>query len=222
MTAESNIDTIVLAEFFRQKKDCVLLEIGAADPEYLSIGKTFREIGWRVISIEPNPSFAQLHREKGYEVYEYACSNIDADDVDFTIVNFDGIRYEGGDITMESFSSLGINKGYEELLNTIEGNISKHMTDASVRRTSIKVKVRTARTLIEQIPNVGALDLVSIDTEGWELECLQGFPIDRFRPKVFIVENLFPTNNEVELFLNVLGYTIWRRISPNDVYISSI
>jgi len=217
--AESNIDSLVKEEFFSQKDDGVAFEIGAASPEFLSIGKTFREAGWRVICVEPNPIFAQLHRDKGHEIYEYACANIDNDDVDFTVVNFDGIEYEGGNITMESFSSISIRNEYEELLKQIQNNISDQTLNASIKKSNIKVKVRTAKSILEEASDINAIDIVAIDTEGWELECLQGYPFDRWPPQVFIIENLFPTDNSVERFLKYRGYKIWRRLAPNDVYI---
>ena len=68
-----------------------MLEIGAARPKYLSIGASFRNKGWRVISIEPNSTFASQHRELGHEIHEYACGDSDEDDVDFVIAEGDGL-----------------------------------------------------------------------------------------------------------------------------------
>lgn len=96
MAAESNVDTIVFEQFFPGQHSGVLLEIGAARPDFLSIGASFRAKGWRVISVEPNPAFAAIHRSLNHEILEFACSDTDADDVDFVIAEADGdVEYEG-------------------------------------------------------------------------------------------------------------------------------
>jgi hypothetical protein len=87
MAAEKDIDRIVQSEFFSDNIPGVLIEVGAARPDYLSIGASFRERGWQVISIEPNPGFCELHRAQGHNILQYACSEEDKDDVDFYVVN---------------------------------------------------------------------------------------------------------------------------------------
>jgi len=220
MNGEFEIDQIIKDELFSQKNNGIMFEIGAAKPDYLSIGYIFRKAGWRVISVEPNPIFAKMHREVGNEIYEYACSNVDKNDVDFTVVLFDGIEYEGGDITMESFSSLGIRNAYEEMLNKMENYISSDLLFADIKKSNIKVRVRTAETILEEASGINNVDLVTIDTEGWELECLQGYPFDRWPPSVLVIENISTENSDVETYLRDRGYSLWKKCPPNDIYIS--
>ena len=120
MPAEKDVDSAVYNEFFANERVGVLVEIGAARPDYLSIGASFRNKGWRVISIEPNPTFASQHRELGHEIYEYACADADEDDVDFVIAEGNGLEYLGQSVTAESFSSLGIRGKYKDLLSQLE------------------------------------------------------------------------------------------------------
>jgi hypothetical protein len=56
-----------------------------------------------------------------------------------------------------------------------------------------------------------------IDVEGWELEVLAGFSIERYRPAVLIVENLFEDPAYRQALLR-RGYELQVRVSPNDVY----
>lgn len=90
-------------KFFNQLQSGTMVEVGAAGPEFLSQSKPFRDIGWRCICIEPNPEFVKMHKDVGNEIYEYACSYEDVDDVNFEIVTqpIHGITYE-------SFSSLEV------------------------------------------------------------------------------------------------------------------
>ena len=102
MAAEGDVDLVVREAFFPGQNSGVLLEIGAARPDFLSIGSSFRQLGWRVISIEPNPKFAELHRALGHEIYQLACGEMDQDDVDFVVAEASpGTRYLGETVTGE-------------------------------------------------------------------------------------------------------------------------
>ena len=59
---------------------------------------------------------------------------------------------------------------------------------------------------------------LTIDVEGWELEVLEGLSVDRYRPGVMVLENLF-NEKKYRDRLKELNYLFWRRIPPNDVYV---
>ncbi len=203
------MDTIVFEQFFPGQHSGVLLEIGAARPDFLSIGASFRAQGWRVISVEPNPAFAAIHRSLNHEILEFACSDTDADDVDFVIAEADGdVEYEGKKISAESFSSLGIRGDFEKLLSTMKDRFSTR---------TIKVRTRRLDTILANVGDLKRLDVLAVDVEGWELECLKGFSFGSLAPKVAIIENLFLDVGMVE-FMKAHGYELWRRLEPNDVY----
>lgn len=209
MPAEGDVDTIVFDQFFPGEQAGVLLEIGAARPDFLSVGASFRVRGWRVISVEPNPAFAALHRSLNHEILEFACSDQDADDVDFMVAQADGdLKYQGEVISAESFSSLGIRGDFEKLLSTMKDRFSMR---------TIKVKTRRLDTILASLGDLKGLDILAVDVEGWELECLRGFSFGPLAPKVAIVENLFCDAGIVE-FMKDRGYELWRRVEPNDIY----
>jgi len=209
MPAEKDVDSAVYYEFFCKECTGVLLEIGAARPDYLSIGASFRSKGWRVISIEPNPTFASKHRELGHEIYEYACADVDQDGVDFVVAEAENLKYLGDDVTAESFSSLGIRGEYENLFSKLQERFGLR---------TIKVKVRKLDTILSYVKNVTKIDIIAIDVEGWELECLKGFSFGTLAPKVAIIENLFRDPRYVD-FMKGRGYELWRVLEPNDVYV---
>jgi hypothetical protein len=70
MAAEHDVDQVVRDAFFAETTDGVLVEVGAARPEYLSISASYRALGWKVIAIEPNPEFCAAHRALGHDVLE--------------------------------------------------------------------------------------------------------------------------------------------------------
>jgi FkbM family methyltransferase len=161
----------------------VLVEVGAATPDIISNSYHFRLNGWRTISIEPNPYFVELHQEQGSEVYQYACSNIDKDDVSFTIVGtLDTIETTG--FTFHSFSHLEssslVNKSIPDEWIKTYNNLEKN---------EIKIKVRKLDTILQQL-KLKNIDVLTIDVEGNEMEVLEGFDIEKYKPKIIVLENL--------------------------------
>ena len=118
---EKEIDKYIRNTFFPDYSyRGVFIEIGAAGPEFLSMSRHFRENGWRVVGIEPNPEFCRQHREKGFEILQYACGDHDEDNVEFFVVNAEGAAYDGGKVSYESFSSLGFKSSYAEEMKDIK------------------------------------------------------------------------------------------------------
>lgn len=204
---EKKIDECIRNAFFPDYSyGGVFVEVGAAGPEFLSMSKHFRENGWRVIAIEPNPEFCKLHHESGYEVLQYACGDHDEDDVEFFVVDSQGADYHGGKVSYESFSSLGIKSSYAALKKDIN-------------QKKIIVQLRRLNTILEiHTPDVKQIDILSVDVEGWELEVLDGLSTEKYRPRVMIIENLFSANKYLT-YMRAGGYLLWKRAYPNDVYI---
>jgi FkbM family methyltransferase len=203
---EGGLDRIVYDEFFSGARFGVFVDVGAARPDALSMSALYRELGWRVIAIEPNPIFCQAWRDAGLDVLEYACADRDEDDVPFEVVNSHGTIYAGEPVSFESLSSLRIKDAYRALHETPDVQ-------------TITVNVRRLDTLMaEHARGVGRVDLVSVDVEGWELEVLEGFSLERYRPRVLIVENVF-AEAQYRQAVAARGYALWRHVWPNDVYV---
>ena len=221
VSAENDIDRLVLAHFFVNDgamfrpggwlgRRRVIVDVGAARPDYLSISAGFRSIGWKVIAIEPNPKFCEAHRRMGYEIYQYACSDDDDDDQDFTVVDSHESSYHGGTVSNKSFSSLGIQGKFADLLETVRDKTSTEI---------IKVNVRKLDTILRRHePSTRRIDVLAVDVEGWELKVIKGFSMERYRPSVVILENLFEDSAYHDA-MGARGYKLWRRIEPNDVYV---
>ena len=219
LAAEQNVDLIVQEEFFppksfaflRDRRRKVIIEVGAAKPDYLSISASFRTLGWKVVAIEPNPVFCEAHRKLGHEVLQYACSDDERDDVDFFVVNSLDTEYMGGTVSDESFSSLGIHGDFAKLHDTV-----KDRTNV----TTIKVKVRKLDTILARHePSLKRIDVLAVDVEGWELNVMRGFSLDRYRPKVVILENNFDTPDYLP-YMSARGYRHWRHLAPNDIFVA--
>ena len=64
----------------------------------------------------------------------------------------------------------------------------------------------------------GANDLVTVDVEGWELSVMRGLSMDRYKPKVVILENVFD-DAAYRTFMAERGYWISGRVDFNEIYV---
>jgi FkbM family methyltransferase len=207
--AESRLDERIHKRFFREPRPGrVLIEVGAARPDYLSISAYFRDMGWNIIAIEPNPAFCELYTQAGIPVLRYACGDRDEENVDFTIVDSQGTEYRTGAVSFEAFSSLGIRKAYADL------------KPSDVATKTIKVQLRKLDTILaKHAPNVNRVDVLAVDVEGWELDVLAGFDLARYRPVCVVLENLFADRKYLN-YMKQFGYRRWRVLPPNDIYVA--
>lgn len=205
--AEGGVDDIVAKRFFRnQLGNC--LEIGAARPDWLSLGAKFRTLGWDVLSVEPNPYFANLHRKEGHDVAQVAVGDHDSCSVPFVIVDSQGTQYRDGRVSFESWSSLGIRTKFKSIFPDFPQKI-------------IHVRLCRADTVIKECrPDWTKIDLLTIDVEGWEIEALSGLSFDIYSPAVCIVENLF-VQDSYRHFMERRGYILWLLKYPNEIYVSA-
>ncbi len=205
---ECDVDLVVQDAFFPDPAyRGTMIEVGAAKPDYLSVSATFRQRAWRVISIEPNPYFCEMQRRHGNYVLQYACGGTDQDDVSFFVVRSDA-TYQGEPVTDESFSSLGVRGQYAEMMKSVPTSMDE-----------IKVKLRRLDTILrEHAADLGEVDVVCIDVEGWELEVLSGFSFELHKPKLLIIENLFLDPTYVDYFAQ-RGFKLWKRLEPNDIFV---
>ena len=205
MYAEFDIDDIVkdqYSRFFKSKG--ILVEVGAAHPEILSFSKIFREDGWRCISVEPNPYFVEFHKKVGNEIYPYACADYIEENANFQITKW---RYpEDGDLTYESFSSINIKQEY----------IDKEGDPGFIQ--NINVNITTLDLVLEEAKLEQEIDILIIDTEGWELEVMKGFNHTKYNPKVVILENYIHLESYND-YMDLIGYKLDKTVEYNYIYI---
>jgi FkbM family methyltransferase len=174
-------------KFFSQIEFGIMVEVGAAGPEYLSQSKPFRDARWRCICVEPNPNFAQMHRDIGNEIYEYACSNCDGKNVDFYVNS-----------NSESFSSLGVS---DDICKS-----SGYYGSYKLSLSKIKVDVKKLDNILEEA-KVLKTDLIIIDVEGWELNVMQGLTTKKYQPKVIVLEVIGEHNHKkYNDYMRTIGY----------------
>jgi hypothetical protein len=58
------------------------------------------------------------------------------------------------------------------------------------------------------------IDFLSVDTEGHDLEALKGWPWERVKPRVIVVE-FGDRRQEIIDFLQPIGYTLWHETNQD-------
>jgi len=211
------LQMVVRSEFFPDSANRgVMVDVGAARPVILSNSSGYRELGWAIVSIEPNPFFCAEHRAKGFEIFEYACADEERDDANFTIVDMTGRGYRGAPITFEAGSSLELPAHYAKGVASTE-----QQSGRAFPRYITKVKVRKLDTILaEHAPTVCEIDVLSIVAGEWELAVLAGLSLDRYRPKVITLDNVAGDDSRAN-YLLPRGYWLWDKFSPKEIYIRS-
>jgi FkbM family methyltransferase len=181
----------------------VMVEVGAATPEYISNSYHWRVNEWRTISIEPNPIFAEEHRKVGSEVVECAVSDYEGV-AEFVIV---GEERGEGNTSWHSFSHLS-----ERKLENIP-NDWKEVYNREKKET-LKVSVRTLNSILEE-KGIHKVDILTIDVEGLEVKVLGGIDLEKYQPKVVLIENVEGT--DFSPYLN--GYKLVLRTIYDDVWV---
>jgi FkbM family methyltransferase len=179
-------------EYFGRKPRGFFAEIGANDPQTGSQTFLLEQNGWEGLLVEPQPDCCKRLRalRPKSKVIQAACGAPgQRGTADFHVASAD------------SRSSL-----------------KKDTRDKSVQFTGVsKVEVMTLNEILEQAGSP-ALDFLSIDVEGAELEVLQGLDLRRHRPALIVVEDYVFTL-KVHRHLAGSGYKIVKRTGSNNWYV---
>lgn len=187
----------ILKGYFPADYKGTLLEVGAAHPTMSSISFPLRNLGWDIISVEPNPEFINNFNELNFPILGYAACAEDKGNTTFKI-------------SPNSFSCSALE---------IKDNYAGFMgwTDSNYR--TIEVQALKLNTILQKHhPDLQSIDILLIDTEGWELEVLNGFDLEKFNPKVVCLEN-YSDSEEYVLYMQNRGYKFNRKEVQDEFYI---
>lgn len=185
-----------MAEIFEGKANGTCLEVGALDGIKDSITLHFEKKGWACILVEANPELAQKAKtNRRAQVFSCAAGR-ESGAVDFVIAR-------GAE--------------YLSTMMATEAQIARMVKDgATIER--VTVPVRRIDDILQQA-GIPSLDFATIDVEGAELEVLQGFDLNRWNPKVVVVEdNTGGRDIGVRRHLYSKGYRRFHYDGLNDWY----
>ena len=149
----------------------VAIEVGAYNGIDGSNTYSFEKKGWKCMCIEPVPEEFEKCKNARELALQYAVSSENKEDVTFTV-----------------FTLQGNNKSAISGLVPDERLILSH-SHLIQNREDIKVKCKSLTNILDESNFPTELDIVSIDTENTELAVLKGFDLDKYKVKVFVIEN---------------------------------
>ncbi len=162
-----NREDLILEAFFSGKNIGFYVDVGAYHPSHDSVTKRFYDRGWVGINVEPQPDmFALFEKERPKD----------------TNLNL-GVSDKAGKLQLRSYKNKGRSTFAQELKDEYE-KTSEHDTEDYI---DISVKVTTLKQIFTD-QNVGELDFLKVDVEGFEFKVLDGNDWDRYRPKVICIE----------------------------------
>ncbi len=145
------------------------VDVGAHHPKRFSNTYYFHTRGWRGINIEPNPAvhdlFGKMRRR----------------DVNLQL----GIAEQVGELLYYEFDDPALNTFDEQLMRERES-----MTPYRVIATRMIKVEPLAAVLAAHLPSGQAIDFLSVDVEGLDLNVLRSNDWERFRPRCVVSEAL--------------------------------
>lgn len=202
----------VLWEVFKQKRDGYFVEVGAYDGVSLSNTYFLEQMGWCGILVEPIRELcekASAARGRSRVVHA-ACGKR-------------GVRGTTKFTVARNVPVLSYMKADQEHIDRCLREGAK-LVEIEVPVVSLDDILMHERSQAPAAINPWAgnagwrIDLVSIDTEGCELDVLDGFSLDRFKPRVLVIENDRPAGAAIEPYLAERGYRKFHRQTINDFY----
>jgi FkbM family methyltransferase len=186
----------ILEGIFRDCARGYCAEVGAYDGLTGSTTLASGRKGRSCLLVEPNPDLLeQIRRNRGCAVDGRAASAREGDET-FYVADH-----------VEQMSTLELDHRHHRWVREVGGEL---------RATT----VRTAPldTMLEDA-GLSQLDFVTIDVEGHELDVLQGLTLERFRPRVVIIEENVPhRRTDVAKHMASHRYVNFRRTGVNEWY----
>lgn len=170
-------------------------------------------LGWNGLLVEPNPiNFTHLERNRHGMILENCAlvgPSYNSDSIemyeDSTSVQEMQIAGFMNTIGVEPLSYLG--DEYKEQFNN---NVNKNK--------KINVKVATLNFLLERY-SISNIDLCILDAEGYEYEILEGFDLNKYKPKILIIEALGDNyTNKIKNYMNNFNYCFVESIHQNHIF----
>lgn len=196
-------DVFVDIVFFNKKGNGYFIDIGAYDGIKFSNTYYFeKKYQWQGVAVEPNKEvFYRLEQNRNCNLINGVISDIDGQ-VEYMRVEGEGEMLSG---IVNNFAEKHINR-IDKSVENFGGNKVVETVDSYSIKTVIKKY------------QIDHISILSIDTEGSELQILKTFPFDVIKPKVILVENNF-RSKEFNDYLTFHGYRFCFRLG-DDIYLN--
>jgi FkbM family methyltransferase len=186
-----NAEERLKEDFFRSTPAGFFVDVGANAPRDGSQTWSLEQRGWSGVLVEPQPDLAaRLRRGRHAKVFAVACSSPDN---------------AGKTLTL--------------YLAGVQSSLKADFYAAGMQRAgTCEVPVMTLDQVLEEAGAPSAIDFVSIDVEGHDIDVLDGFTLARWRPRLLLIEDLVQ-NLRLHRYLESRHYRWFRRTGINSWYV---
>ncbi|MBC8421549.1 FkbM family methyltransferase [bacterium] len=189
---EELAEQFLVREYLEAEQGGYFVEVGANNPFDLSQTWHLAQQGWKGILVEPIPELCESLRTNRSEaiVVEAACGSPYAEPTAlFTIAK------DSGKSTLSS----------------------EFLDKRSLVDSQITVQVKTLDNILSS-ESVDSIDLVSIDVEGTQYDVLRGFDLQRWKPRLLLVEDHL-LDTKTHKLIEGQQYQLVKRTLFNNWYI---
>jgi FkbM family methyltransferase len=200
-----HIDNVLRDYFPDYNYKGVFFDVGAFEPITISNSYHFEKNGWDCYCFEANTQGIPLLKQHRKNVFNYAIANEDKGSTIFNVV----LMSHTPNWTA-SYSAINLDEDYKRIFGFHPESV-----------TQICVPQRTLNTVItNEIPDLQQIDIMSLDIEGGEMNCLYGFDLKKYNPYVIVLENV-TNDTKIQKYLEKFEYNLDKHISYNQYYVSN-
>lgn len=197
------VDEILREYFPNYEYKGIFLDIGAYEPINISNSFHFEKNNWDVYCFEANTLLISELKNIRKNVYNYAIYDENKNNTNFFVVK---AGYGGGS-GMAGISAVELSQQY----------LDSYYYGGEI--ITINVEQKTLNNILENEIHLitNEIDIISIDVEGGELKVLKGLDLNKYKVKLFVIENLF-NNPEIYEYLQKYNYVLDKKIDYNEYY----
>jgi len=195
----SFINRIIVDEYFRDVRGGFFIEAGSCDGIFQS--NTYfleTELNWSGLLIEPNPDYFKECIVNRPNSKVYNCALVSS-------------KYSNNTIDLYSIACKGA-------MGTV-GDRGIWENESEIPVIHKNIPTRTLTSILDEIkPN--KIDFMSLDVEGYEVNVLSGLDLNKYKPRIILVEAF---GDSIEKIKNITSehYYLDNKISDRD-YIFSL
>jgi FkbM family methyltransferase len=188
-------EQMLIRSFFSNANTGFFVDIGANDPFHNSQTYHLEQLGWRGIVVEPLPEMASRLEEKRSAVVDRRA--------------------------VSSKANLGKQLMFKRagVVSALKEPDEKGRPNSALE-TEFPVWCTTLDSILEEHEAPTHFELLSIDVEGHEPEVLDGFSIQKWKPKLILIED-HVVNLRTHSWLRNNSYQLILRTGVNSWYVSS-
>jgi FkbM family methyltransferase len=188
-------EDMILRKLFGKQKTGFYVDVGAHHPKRFSNTYFFYKLGWRGINVDAMPgSMTAFNRMRPRDI-----------NIEKPVSNKKQL------LTYYAFNEPALNGFSKELSEERDGKESYFVKFTKDMETSTLEEI-----LDNNLPKVQSIDFLSIDVEGLDFNVLKSTNLEKYQPKVILIEILNSSLediqvNEIYKFLTDAGYELYAK-----------